>query len=336
MPPKSLVDVLIIGAGPAGISCAAALARLRHTAIVFSSNKFRNEKSKHMHTVSTWDHRDPSEFRAASREDILARYKTICFEDVGIQTIEKVSKDGEGEGEGSGIFKAIDDTGKDWWGRKLVLATGVKDIMVDIEGYEECWAKSIFHCLYCHGYESSPAKSAGVIAIGDCASPHIALHLARQALRLSENVTIYTHGNDALAEEIEAAKVASNTDVNSKCRSKIEICNYLIQKFIPSDHPSSGLTVSFDENDGAGLGDHTHAFLLHKPVTEQTNDLAHQLGIELTEQGDLKVTAPFNETSVRGVFATGDCASMLKNVVGAMYSGTCAGAGVGSQIQGED
>ncbi|KAF7922317.1 uncharacterized protein EAE97_011059 [Botrytis byssoidea] len=250
MPPKSLVDVLIIGAGPAGISCAAALARLHHTAIVFSSNKFRNEKSEHMHTVSTWDHRDPSEFRAASREDILARYNTICFEDVGIQTIERY-----------------------------------------------------------HG---------------------------RQALRLSETVTIYTHRNEALAEEIEAAKIASNPDVNSKCRSKIEICNYSIQKFIPNDDPSSGPTVFLDKSDGAGLGDHTHAFLLHKPVTEQANNLARQLGIELTEQGDIKVTAPFNETSVRGVFATGDCASMLKNVVGAMYSGTCAGAGVGSQIQGED
>ncbi|TGO52949.1 hypothetical protein BCON_0132g00160 [Botryotinia convoluta] len=334
MPPNSLVDVLIIGAGPAGISCAAALARLRHTAIVFSSNKFRNEKSKHMHTVSTWDHRDPSEFRAAPREDILARYKTICFEDMGIQTIEKISKDGDGEE--SSIFKAIDDTGKDWWGRKLVHATGVRDIMVDIEGYEECWAKSIFHCLYCHGYESSPAQSAGVLAIGDCASPHIALHLAREALRLSENTTIYTHGNEALAEEIETAKVASNPDVNSKCRSKIEICNYSIQKFIPNDDLLSGLTVSFDKNDGARLGDHTHAFMLHKQVTEQTNNLAHQLGIESTEQGGIKITAPFNETSVRGASANGDCASMLKNVAGAMYSGTCAGAGVGSQIQGED
>lgn len=96
MPPKPISDVLVIGAGPAGKSCAAALARLRHIAIVFSNKKFRNEKSTHMHTVSTWDHRDPSDFRAASREDILARYKTIGFEDVGIQNVEKVSKDGDG------------------------------------------------------------------------------------------------------------------------------------------------------------------------------------------------------------------------------------------------
>ncbi|KAM0135231.1 hypothetical protein ACHAO1_005316 [Botrytis cinerea] len=122
MAPKSLVDVLVIGAGPAGVFCAAALARLRHTAIVFSS---------------------------------------------------------------------------------------------------------------------------------DCAFPHVALHLARQALRLAENVTIYAHGNRALAKEIEAAKVASNLDVNSECRSKIEACNHSIQKFITNDDPSSGLTIVFDKDDGA-------------------------------------------------------------------------------------
>lgn len=64
-----------------------------------------------MHKVSTWDHRDPSEFCTASREDILARYKTIRFEDLGIQTIEKVPKDGDGEG--SSIFKAVDSIGRD-------------------------------------------------------------------------------------------------------------------------------------------------------------------------------------------------------------------------------
>ncbi|ATZ46638.1 hypothetical protein BCIN_02g00290 [Botrytis cinerea B05.10] len=124
-------------------------------------------------------------------------------------------------------------------------------MMVDIEGYEECWTKSIFHCLFCHGYEWSPAQSACILAIGDCAFPHVALHLARQALRLAENVTIYAHGNRALAKEIEAAKVASNLDVNSECRSKIEACNHSIQKFITNDDPSSGLTIVFDKDDGA-------------------------------------------------------------------------------------
>ena len=57
----SPIDVLIIGAGPAGLSTALGLARLQIKCIVFSSNVFRNQESKHMHGVPTWEHRDPME-----------------------------------------------------------------------------------------------------------------------------------------------------------------------------------------------------------------------------------------------------------------------------------
>jgi len=43
----------------------------------------------------------------------------------------------------SGGFKAVDDNGKEWFGKKLVLGTGVTDIMPDIEGYEECWVSGM-------------------------------------------------------------------------------------------------------------------------------------------------------------------------------------------------
>ncbi|KAK8091407.1 thioredoxin reductase GliT-like protein [Apiospora kogelbergensis] len=65
-------DVLILGAGPAGLSAAAGLARLLHTAVVFSTARFRNERARHMHAVPGWDHGDPAAFRAAAR-DVMPR-----------------------------------------------------------------------------------------------------------------------------------------------------------------------------------------------------------------------------------------------------------------------
>lgn len=132
--PDTPVDVLVIGAGPAGLACSSSLARLLHTCIVFSSETFRNEKSKHMHGVLTWEHRNPAEFRAAARRDILANYDTTFFEDVTISEVKKLQMY-----DGSSLFRAIDETGKEWWGRKVILATGIKDIMPDIDGYEQCW-----------------------------------------------------------------------------------------------------------------------------------------------------------------------------------------------------
>ena len=129
-----LLDVLIIGGGPAGLSTAIGLARQLYTAVVFDSGKYRNGVVQHMHNVLTWDHANPADFRKKAREDILKRYTTIKFEDIEIKSVARTPK---------GQFEAIDANGKVWAGRKLVLATGVTDIMPDIKGYSQCWAKGM-------------------------------------------------------------------------------------------------------------------------------------------------------------------------------------------------
>lgn len=87
-----------------------------------------------MHNVLTWDHANPANFRAKAREDILKRYDTISFEDVEVESVVKTT---------AGLFEATDATGKKWLGRKLMLATGVTDVMPDIKGYKECWARGM-------------------------------------------------------------------------------------------------------------------------------------------------------------------------------------------------
>lgn len=132
---SELTDVLIIGGGVAGLAAALTLARQQHTAIVFDSEVYRNAPSPRMHNVLTWDRSDPKDFRAAARDNILEGYTTIQFENVEIISIEKNNK--------TNAFIATDSSGKAWNGRKVILATGVRDIFPDIEGYAENWAKSM-------------------------------------------------------------------------------------------------------------------------------------------------------------------------------------------------
>ena len=91
-----------------------------------------------MHAVPSWDHRDPTEFRAAAKRDLLARYNTTSFLDVGIKTVKKLASEDR-----KTLFEAVDENDKSWWGRKVVLATGIKDVFPDIEGYGECWIKGM-------------------------------------------------------------------------------------------------------------------------------------------------------------------------------------------------
>lgn len=129
----AIVDVLIIGGGPAGLIAVLALARQLYTAIIFDSGSYRNARSEHMHMLPSRDHQDPAQFRAEARND-LKRYDTIQLRETEIQSIVK------GE---DGVFVATDGAGGCWRGYKVILASGVQDIYPEVPGYDECWARGM-------------------------------------------------------------------------------------------------------------------------------------------------------------------------------------------------
>lgn len=303
-------DILIIGGGPSGLSAASSIVRQDHKTVLFDSGKYRNSQSKHMHTVPTWDHKDPTEFRAAARAD-FKRYGSVTVEDVEIESIKQ---------RGDGLFEAT-GAGKTWVGKKVILATGVEDIFPDIPGYAECWVSGIFHCLYCHGWEEKGTKSAGMLAEGDTAAVVPALHFARQALRMSEQVTLYTNGNEQLAKDL--------TDALTAAPAPMKVDSRKISKLVKAPERAQ-ITLQFEDG-----GSTTEAFLAHKPKTKLRGTLAQQLGCELTPMNTVKINPPFNQTNIKGVFAAGDCSTPMQTVTAALHSGTCTGGGAPLQIQAE-
>ncbi|KAK0632611.1 putative thioredoxin reductase glit-like protein [Immersiella caudata] len=309
----TLYDVLIIGSGPAGLSTATALARQLHTTLLFDSGVYRNARTKHMHNVPTWDHRDPAEFRAKAREDLFARYDTVRIEDVTVKAVKKLE---------GGAFEAEDEKGRLWKGRKVVLAVGVKDLVEDMEamipGYEKLWGRGVYHCLFCDGYEDRGARSAGVLVGGDVSNAGIALHMARMAKRLSEEVKIYTNGDREFGRELTVS--AGKEDIEIEGRKLVRL----------DKNDGSGVTVYLE--DGAQM---TERFLVNKPRGKVNGPFVTQLGLELTDMGVIKVTPPFYETGVKGVFAVGDCASPIPAVVNALSMGALAAGGLVAQLQSE-
>lgn len=129
-----IYDTLILGAGPAGLSAALALARQLYSVVVFDSRQYRNYPADHMHNVLTWDHRLPGEFRAAAKANILSRYDSVVFRETRIDRITKLKDD---------TFEVVDEVGGKTVGRKVVLAVGVRDVMPEIEGFGKLWGRSM-------------------------------------------------------------------------------------------------------------------------------------------------------------------------------------------------
>ncbi|KAI9644110.1 hypothetical protein NHQ30_007463 [Ciborinia camelliae] len=307
----SIVDALIIGSGPAGLAAALGLCRIRRTAVLFDSGKYRNGHVHHMHNVNTWDHASPSDYRSTALRELLdGRYNTVLFAKVTIQSVARSSEDG--------TFTATDETGKTWHGKKLIIATGVTDILPEIPGYTDCWSNSnIYHCLFCHGYEDSGASSAAILAIGNMASP-MSIHFAKLATQFAEQVTIYTNNSTALAESFKPA-LANNPNISIDNRSI---------KALITGGPVKGPSIVFDSDEVA-----EHAFFAHQPKVSPNIDFAKGLGLTLSDSGtEIKTTAPFYETDVKGCFAVGDNSVMFRTVIMAMAAGTSAASGVSISI----
>lgn len=340
------VDILILGGGAAGLSSALTLSRQLHTAVVFDNGVHRNAISQHMHNVLTWDNRHPKDFIEAGRKNLLSNYQTVQFCECEVREVKRTE---------IGQFEAHTAGDQIWTGSKLILATGVEDILPDLPGYKDCWFASSmyefdlslfpyehlhfcsaitsltdcnpcfcfnlrFHCFFCHGYEARGSDSAGILAIDGHTTVPSVLHFARNAKRFAKSVAIYTNGSVELATEVETALGSTPGFVVNSGE---------IARLIKGERGSE-VVVQL-----ASGSEQLQAFLGHKPRTRMNGPWAEQLGLEMAPSGDPKAHPPFFATSVRGVFLCGDLSSPLKIVPNAMLSGAAAGAGACAELQAE-
>ncbi|KAJ4403940.1 hypothetical protein N0V91_006242 [Didymella pomorum] len=315
-----IFDALIIGAGPAGLNAALVFARTRGTALVFDSREYRNEGIKHMHTVASRDHQEPYSFRQKAREQIESRYETVWFQQA---TITHASKTLIGSEKYSG-FEIKDSSSNTYLGRKLILATGSKDILPDIPGYRENWPDHVYQCLACDGFEQR-GTPIGILTFAHPSQSHY----VQMAKAFDDRITIFSNG-PVLADDA----VQSALKVSKAFGAKLD--ERKITRLV-NNGPShtDGITIEFETGNPVTLG-----FIAHRPPTvNRAQHLIEQLGVETVDAslgGHVKiVNSMFNETSVRGVFAAGDTMVMMKQAAIAMAEGLKAAAGAGMQIAQE-
>jgi thioredoxin reductase len=155
-------DVLVVGGGPAGLSAALVLGRCRRRVLVVDAGHPRNERSPVAHGLFTRDGTPPSELLRIGREQ-LAPYDVRVVDDavVGVKAAD-------------GAFLATTASRREIRARKLLIATGMRDVLPEIPGIDALFGSSVFVCPYCDGWEHRDqrlcsyvsARSAVEVALG--------------------------------------------------------------------------------------------------------------------------------------------------------------------------
>ncbi|KAI1171576.1 FAD/NAD(P)-binding domain-containing protein [Nemania sp. FL0916] len=305
--PPSIVDALIVGGGPAGLTCAFILTRNLHTVIVFDHGLHPDRVTR-----PPWDGDYLSQFRFPTKLSLVDSYNTLFLIN---ETIKKAAKNGDG------IFEISGSSERHWKGRSLVLAGGVVDVPVEIPGFEACRGHSIYQCLPFEGYEQRGNESSGVLALQGAATILQILQLARNAAQLTKSVTIYTNGNASFTAQIkEAIGLESPFTVDDR--------RFLGFERSPEEEKGR-IKISF--LDGSNKWE---AFLTYKrKIMPASRPLMEQLGLRITPENDVEVKYPYGETSLSGCFAAGDNSSPVKTIANAVGAGFNCAIGVSDYVQ---
>jgi thioredoxin reductase len=295
-------DVVIVGAGPAGLSAALILGRCRRSVLLCDTGRPRNAKSHALHGYLTRDGIPPAEFLAIGRRE-LAPYDTVTQRDVGVVNAECLPDN---------LFNVTLADGDVVTARKLLLATGVVDNVPEVEGIAELYGRSVFHCPYCDGWE---LRDQPIAIYGRGAR---ALGLALELTAWSRDLVVVSDG----PSEIDAAG-----------RARLERHRIRLQEDrVASLTGRDGILEQIVFTSGESLARRAMFFTTGQ---SQQSELAIRLGCELNEKGTVH-TGRYEKTHLPGLFVAGDASRAVQWVIVAASEGAEAAFAINTDLLRED
>ncbi len=295
-----MYDVIIVGAGPAGLSAALILGRCRRRVLVCDTGRPRNAASHAMHGFLSRDGMPPREFLGIAREQ-LRLYDTVELRDIEVTAAEcRDSRFHIELADGSALAS-----------RKLLIATGVVDHLPDIPGFAELYGRGVFHCPYCDGWEvrDRPLAIYGRGARG--------LGLSLELTGWSRDLVLCTDGPPELEADDRARLARHNIAVRRERIVRLDGDERLERIVFATGEPLAREALFFT------MGQ------------EQQSTLAIKLGCHLNEKGTVH-TGKYESTNLPGLFVAGDASRAVQWVVVAAAEGAEAAFAINTDLLEED
>ena len=290
-----MYDVAIVGGGPAGLAAALALGRSRKSVLLVDGGTPRNVRAQYIGGFITQDRIIPKAFRETAHDDLRV-YPTI---DLHLNTIvSRIDR--------AGNALALDVGGVEHAARRVLLATGLIDEPLALEGARDLWGRSLFQCPYCHAYEHRDRKLGFLSPSSADADWSLLLR------SWSRDVTVFTDGAYELSPEQ---------------RAKLDTANVPIAEGRILELLREGDQLQAVRVEGKTIACNA---LFFRPQQRQVPIVAG-LGLALTDDGHVRVDEHF-KTSMPGVYAAGDLASPYHGALAAASDGNKAAHSINHEL----
>jgi len=268
--------------------------------VVIDAGEQRNRKASAIHGFLTRDGTAPTDILRAAETELL-RYPTVTLQS-GIVT---------GVTGARGAFEVRTADGAAMVARRVLLATGVIDVVPGIEGLPELFGRSVHHCPLCDGYEYAGRP----IGVYGQAGPGVEAALAMLAWR--DDVVLFTDGRP-LASEDRLRCEALGVGVRDERVVRLDGHDGQLERVVLA----GGQLVS-------------RAALFLVAGQREQSDLAKQLGCEINADG-IVVADEHEVTRVPGVYVAGDASIGEQLVVVAAAQGAIAATKIHASLWDED
>jgi thioredoxin reductase len=299
-PLEQIIDIAIVGGGPAGLQAALILARTRKKIIVFDDPEPpRNAASHGVHGFLGLDGFLPTDIRRIAWEQI-DKYHSAELRD---ERIVNISKDeaGGARGEDHGIFLITSDSGTSIKAKKVVLALGYHDVYPDIPGFTECWADTIINCPFCDGYENRD-RVWGIVVNSKAELKRF----PRMARNWTSKIKVFIPQNMKIESSYQNELSKLDIPVHRGIITNVNHTNTKVQ----SVTLDSGKKIEVD----------TLWWIPSKRPSPLIQRLVEKLSLDVDEQqGNIK-TDKKQQTNVKGLFAAGDIVGSM-GALGAAHDG---------------